>query len=111
MIAAEMGRYRSARHVGDVTMAWAALERAHILAQPLFAAHLSSHAHMLGFALAQRDWREVAGQAIRLMLVPLGTLTGRLPQGNTGRARVSAFRPMPIPADLADFALSQDARR
>ena len=28
--------------------------------------------------------------------------TGRLPVGNTGRANVSAFDPMPIPADLWD---------
>ncbi|HET6525501.1 MULTISPECIES: DUF3703 domain-containing protein [unclassified Sphingopyxis] len=31
----------------------------------------------------------------------MGSLTGRLPAGNRGRARVSAFLPMAIPSDLA----------
>ena len=89
--------------------AWLALERAHILAQPYFVAHLASHWHMLGFALAVHDWREAAGQLFRLALVPLGSLTGRLPAGNTGRARVSAFRPMPMPADLAELLSPRDS--
>ena len=38
---------------------------------------------------------------MRLLLVPLGSLTGRLPAGNNGRARVSAFDPMPMPEGLA----------
>ncbi|MFD2377205.1 DUF3703 domain-containing protein [Ottowia pentelensis] len=40
-----------------------------------------------------RDWPEVAGQLLRLALVPLGHLSGRLPIGNPGRATVSAFEP------------------
>ena len=55
---------------------------------------------MLGFAAELRDWREVAGQLIRLVLAPLGALTGRIPMGNTGRSNVSAFQPMAIPDDL-----------
>lgn len=55
---------------------------------------------MLGYAIALRDWREAFGQAIRLALAPLGALTGRLAWGNTGRANVSAFRPMPVRPDL-----------
>ena len=43
---------------------------------------------------------EAFGQLFRLALVPLGHLTGRLPAGNPGRATVSAFRPMPVRADL-----------
>jgi hypothetical protein len=56
---------------------------------------------MLAFAVAQRDWREAAGQILRLVLAPLGNLTGRLPFGNTGRSIVNAFAPMDIPPDLA----------
>lgn len=101
LIAAEMTHYWAARRAGDHPAAWRALERAHIVAQPYFGFHLSSHGHMLGFAVALGDWREAAGQIFRLTLVPLGSLTGRLPAGNSGRARVSAFKPMTIPPDLA----------
>jgi len=58
---------------------------------------------MLAFAVSRREWAEVAGQALRLLLAPLGTLTGRTPMGNTGRSDVSAFATMPIPADIAQI--------
>lgn len=108
LIAEEMARYRAGRRVKDHASAWQALERAHILAQPYLFPHLASHWHMLGFSLRVRDWREAGGQLFRLALVPLGSLTGRLPAGNTGRARVSAFRPMPVPPDLAAVLAPRD---
>lgn len=101
-IADEMAAYRAARDVCDASAAWTALERAHILSQPYLGPHLANHWAKLGFALAQRDWREGVGQAVRLALAPLGSLTGRIPVGNTGRSNVSAFKPMPIPDDLRD---------
>ncbi|WP_439569636.1 DUF3703 domain-containing protein [Sphingopyxis sp.] len=101
LIAIEMDKYRICQGAADLDGAWRALERAHIVAQPFFGPHWASHWQMAGFALALQDWREVAGQLFRLALVPLGSLTSRLPEGNTGRARVSAFKPMPVPADLA----------
>jgi hypothetical protein len=55
---------------------------------------------MLRFAVELRDWREAAGQSVRLALAPLGALTDRIPVGNTGRSSMSAFQPMPIPEDL-----------
>lgn len=99
-IAAELGHYRRARRAGDFDAAWKHLERSHILAQPSMGLHMASHVEMLKFALIRRDVRETAGQLFRIALVPLGALTGRLPIGNTGRARVSAFTPMPVPEDL-----------
>lgn len=92
--------YHVARAADDGVAAWTALETTHILAQPYLWLHLGSHGRMLRYALARRDAREVIGQLFRLFLVPLGTISGRLPVGNTGRARVSAFQPMPIPRDL-----------
>jgi hypothetical protein len=97
----ETENYRLARRDGDDAAAWAALERAHILSQSLLGRHLRVHALMLSLAVARRDAREVVGQAARLALAPLGALTGRVPWGNSGRARVSPFAPAPIPADLA----------
>lgn len=101
LVANEMAQYRRARSYNDFDKAWRALERAHIMSQPFLGLHLSNHWTMLGFAAYQGDWREAAGQIFRLALAPLGALTGRNPVGNTGRSNVSAFKAMPIPADLA----------
>lgn len=102
LIAVEMAAFAAARATQDVAVAWTALERAHILSQPYLGPHLANHWAMLVFAVKQRDWREVIGQASRLALAPLGSLSGRIPFGNTGRSNVSAFKPMPIPEDLRD---------
>ena len=80
--------------------ALAQLERAHVLGQRDFSRHWRVHVTMLRAAWALRDAREVRGQLLRLSLVPLGHLFGRLPLGNTGRSDVSAFAPMDVPADL-----------
>lgn len=101
LIATEMAKYANCLGAGEQALAWHALERAHIIAQPHFVPHIRSHWTLARFALALRDGCEVAGQLFRLALVPLGSLTARLPAGNTGRARVNAFSPMPIPPDLA----------
>jgi hypothetical protein len=69
---------------------------------------MGSHITMLAFAFSRRDMREMSGKLLRIALVPLGALTGRLPTGNTGRARVSAFAPMPVPDDLRTY-VRQDA--
>lgn len=107
-LAREYRAFWSAARIGQIDRAWHHLERAHIVAQPDLVQHWLSHWRMLRFALRQRDWRESGGQVFRLALVPLGSLTGRLPAGNTGRANVSAFRPMPLPNDLAGFHRSPD---
>lgn len=100
LITEEMAVYRSARNVGDSLTAWQALERAHIVSQPFLGPHLASHWEMLVFAIAERNGQETVGQIVRLALAPLGALTGRIPVGNTGRANVSAFQPMPIAPEL-----------
>ena len=93
---------------GELAAAFAQLERAHILGQRALGAHLRVHGWMLRIAIARRDAREMRGQLWRLLLTPLGHLSGRLPVGNTGGANVSAFAAMPIPADLQ--AILHDAR-
>jgi hypothetical protein len=85
---------------GNPRAALAALKDAHILGQQDFGRHWRAHWRMLQAALALRDGREVAGQLLRLLLVPLGHLSGRLPIGNPGTADVSAFAPQPIPPRL-----------
>lgn len=85
---------------GDSSKAWAHLERAHIVSQPLVLAHVRTHVSMLGYAVSHRDGHEIAGQLFRLVVAGPGSLTGRYPVGNTGGANVSAFLVMDIPEDL-----------
>ncbi|MFP8833960.1 DUF3703 domain-containing protein [Hydrogenophaga sp. XSHU_21] len=98
-----------ATHADSAAQAWLYLEAAHVVGQLHFKLHWQTHVHMLRLALRSRDWPEAAGQVLRLALVPLGHLSGRLPLGNPGRANVSAFQPLPVRADLAD--LIADAAR
>jgi hypothetical protein len=100
---AELTAARAARDAQDLDEAWRHLERAHILSQPMAGPHVRTHAVMLGVALRRRASREVVGQIFRLVVAAPGSWTGRYPVGNTGGADVSAFRPMPIPEDLAKF--------
>lgn len=65
-----------------------------------FVPHLRVHWQMLRVGWSAGDRREVAGQLMRIALVPVGHLMGRLPVGNTGGANVSAFKPMAIPPEL-----------
>lgn len=80
---------------------WRWLEAAHVLGQQSLPLHWRAHTAMLRSAWALGDQREVRGQVMRLALVPLGHLLQRLPVGNSGRARVSAFQPTEPAADVA----------
>lgn len=75
------------------------LERAHVLTQRMTLRHTYVHGLMLVAGLRRGDCREVLGQLPR-MLASLVFSRLWIPLGNTGRARVSAFAPMPVPEDL-----------
>ena len=92
---------QEARAARSSQQAWLWLEAAHVVGQLHLKPHWQTHAHMLGLAWRTRNWPETAGQVLRLALVPLGHLSGRLPLGNPGRATVSAFDPMPVRPELA----------
>jgi hypothetical protein len=97
---AAMSEARKRLDQGDPAAALSFLERAHVLGQTAFLPHLRVHLRMLRVAWALRDGRELRGQLMRLVLTPIGHLSGRLPLGNTGASNVSAFAPMAIPPDL-----------
>jgi hypothetical protein len=101
-VAHERTAARSARSAGRITEEWHHLERAHILGQPLAAAHLRTHVAMLAYGIRHRDAREIGGQLIRILVAAPGSALGRYPLGNTGGADVSAVKPMPIPAELQE---------
>ncbi|EKN0216425.1 DUF3703 domain-containing protein [Pseudomonas sp. NPDC077186] len=79
------------------TFPW--LERAHILSQRMPVLHARSHWLMLRAGWQLRDYREVLGQVPRIIAALLFSWIW-VPLGNTGRARVSAFAPMPVSQEL-----------
>lgn len=97
---ADVRSARAAARAGDEGAAWALLEEAHVLSQPWARPHVKVHAAMLALGWRTHDRREVAGQLLRIVAAGPGSLTGRYPDGNTGRSSVPATRPMPVPDDL-----------
>jgi hypothetical protein len=93
---------REARMFKDFDRCWALLEDAHVLSQPWAWLHVRVHGSMFVTAVVQRDVREVRGQLSRIAVAGPGSLSGRYPTGNTGRARVPATQPMPIAEELAE---------
>lgn len=91
------GRRALERNDTDAAYAW--LERAHILSQRMPLRHAGSHWLMLRAGWQARDWREVAGQLPRILAALLFSRIW-VPLGNTGRAQVSAFQPMPLSDEL-----------
>lgn len=102
-LSADLAAARDDRRSGDGQRAWTLLEDAHVLSQPWAVWHVRVHAAMLVASVRTRDVREMWGQLVRLVVAGPGSLTGRYPVGNTGRARVPATRPMPIRGDLAEL--------
>lgn len=90
----------AAARAADAGQAFAHLERAHVLAQDSTLQHLRVHWRMLRWGLRHRRLREVAGQVGRLLGAASKTAIGLVPRGNTGGSNVSAWRAMPIPAEL-----------
>jgi len=87
----------------DFDRCWSLLEDAHVLSQPWAWLHVRVHGSMFVAAIVQRDVREVRGQLSRIAVAGPGSMSGRYPTGNTGRARVPATQPMPIRSDLVEI--------
>jgi hypothetical protein len=99
---------RDAARASDENEAWALLEEAHVLSQPWAWPHVKVHAAMLALGWRTRDRHEVLGKLLRIAVAGPGSLTGRYPEGNIGRAPVPANRPMPVPDDLRILLESGD---
>ncbi|MAA65785.1 MAG: hypothetical protein CL581_13545 [Alteromonadaceae bacterium] len=96
----ELQAAHEAEKRGDFQAAFTYLERAHILSQKFTLAHAATHIRMLRLGWRTRNVREVLGQFTRAIAALLFSRIW-VPAGNTGRANVSAFAPMPVPEDLA----------
>lgn len=111
----EMRDARADYRVGELEGCFYHLERAHILGQRYFGAHVLTHWWMLKVGMRQRSGRETWGQIMRLIATVPGYLFGWVPKGNTGGADVSPVKPMPIPDDLAPylegFVVAKDVAR
>lgn len=102
-LAANLQDAAAAVTAGDIDLAWSKLEEAHVLSQPWAWPHVRVHLSMLGLAWRNRDRAEVRGQLLRTLVAGPGSLTGRYPEGNTGRASVPATQPMPVPDELREL--------
>jgi hypothetical protein len=91
-----------ARRTGHVDKAWAALEAVHVVGQWHTALHVRSHVEMLKLAWRTGDRREIVAQVARIVGAAVVTWAW-VPDGNTGRANMSAFASAPIPDDLAEL--------
>jgi hypothetical protein len=105
---AKLNAARRAASAGDEQDAWARLERAHVLGQRSTRAHVRAHVEMLRVACRRKDSREIFGQLTRILGASLFSGIW-IPEGNTGGSNVSAFRSMPVPADLQTL-LDADSR-
>lgn len=82
---------------------WQHLERLHIIGQQFLFKHFQVHLLMLKQAYIDKNIGEILGQLLRLSFVFPGHLFGKLPIGNIGSSRVSAFKRMAIPEDLKKY--------
>ena len=105
----ELASAREAEHLGLADVAFRHLERAHVLGQHSTQDHVRAHLAMLRWGIRNRSLREVVGQLLRLVGAVTKTAIGWVPEGNTGGANVSPFKPMPIDPELRAIMLK--ARR
>ena len=105
---AELGAASIVEAQGRAQVAFAHLERAHVLGQASTVEHVRVHWRMFAWGWRQGSLRECAGQVLRMVGAATKTFFGLVPEGNTGGSNVSPFKPLPVPADLQ--ALIRDAR-
>ncbi|MEO8153709.1 MAG: DUF3703 domain-containing protein [Rhizobacter sp.] len=95
----EISLARLALQCHNYYVCFAHLERAHVLAQRMTIRHTYVHGLMWVAGMRSGDYREVISQVPRVLAAVLFSRVW-VPRGNTGRARVNALKPMPVPDDL-----------
>ena len=91
----------------QIEVAFHHLERAHILSQRHTLEHVHVHWLMLRLGASTGAWREVVGQSTRIVAAAVFSRIW-VPIGNTGRAHVSAMKPMSVPDDLRSVLENRD---
>ena len=95
----ELNASKAAIAAGSTAKAFHHLGRAHILSQRHTWQHVRVHWLMLKLGASVGEWSEVLGQTTRIVAAALFSRIW-VPIGNTGRANVSALKPMRVPDDL-----------
>ncbi len=95
---------------GQAKLAFTHLENAHVLGQSSTKWHTIAHFKMLLWAVKYKDPKEAIGQMLRIIGALTKTVFGLVPEGSTGGANVSPFKPMDISAahqSILESALSK----
>ena len=101
----ELDGYYNALEQHSYDTAWHYLERAHILGQSYPFEHTFSHWLMLKFGLRQKNFKEVIGQFLRLVVGGWKSFIDHVPTGNTGGSDVPPLRRMELPDDLEQILI------
>lgn len=86
--------------LGNLSLSWRHLERAHILGQSWPIQHTKAHWKRIVFAFRIKNTREIFGQIPRLVVGGVKSFVGEIPVGNTGGANVPPLKTIEIPEDL-----------
>ena len=86
----------TSRGLGNYDAEFGHLENAHVLGQESTYWHVKVHVLMACWAVRNKQPKELLGQLFRIVGAGTKTVFGFVPQGNTGGANVSPFKPMPI---------------
>lgn len=78
-------------------VAWKHLEDAHIFSQPDARMHIYVHCVMLTLALKSKNYIEVIGQLLRILLAGPSSVFKKYPIGNNGRSNVGLFESSLLP--------------
>lgn len=98
-VQAELDAALSARKQGSTDAEFEHLENAHVLGQESTYWHTKVHGLMLLWGFRNLSLKEILGQLFRIIGAATMTAIGFVPQGNTGGANVSPFRPMPLKSE------------
>lgn len=85
------------------------LENAHVLGQRSTRLHVKVHLLMMLWGTRNASFKEIFGQLFRTIGAATKTAIGLIPDGNTGGANISPFKPLPLSAEHA--ALIADAQK
>lgn len=92
----KLNAYSNALSEGRGKDAFRHLEDAHVIGQHSTKLHCVAHYYMLKHGLKHGDVKECLGQILRLIGAFTKTAVGFIPNGNTGGANISPFKPLPI---------------
>lgn len=96
----EIYSYTKAREVNNHEKCIHHLGRAHILSQNSWFRHFYIHFLMFEYSWRRKDYKEVRGQILRMIVTIPGHMLKKVPKGNTGWSSIGLNQVLPIPTDL-----------